>query len=273
VFRRLTAVYKICYMLWRIGDILPMMDQIEWCRESGFDGIGLHASPGKSGVWEGVDPASAGPAERRKFRQALAPFEPIEIHAPFEAVLTSDSLEDTVRRLELVIAFARDIGGRIVTVHAQLPTAGGVSAYRWVEPMAELNAHALDKGIDVGLEIVSGFDIVREWGLSNIGVTLDVGHMYHVDDGKPLEPFGSIGGLVREIDEALVHLHVHDVTAVDHIEVGSGRVDFQDLLMTLHRVDYAKGMCLELNPDRVSPDGIRRSLAWLREKSKECEKL
>jgi len=257
-------VYNICYMLWRIGGILPVMDQMAWCRDAGFDGIGLHASPGVPGEWEGVDPASAGPAARRELGAAIGRFELCEIHAPFEIVLSGASLGDAVRRLQPVIAFAGDVGARIVTVHAQLPAAGQASALQWAGPMAELNASAVEKGVEIGLETVSGFDIVRGWGLSNVGVTLDVGHMYHVDGGKPLEPFGSIGAVVTQIAGALVHLHVHDVTAVDHVEVGRGRVDFQDLFQALCRVGYAKGMSLELNPDRVSPAGIRRSLARLK---------
>lgn len=259
-------------MLWRIGDILPIMEQMEWCRKEGFDGIGLHASPGKENAWEGVDPASADRAKRRKLREAIARFALCEVHAPFEIVLAEDSLTDSIRQLEPVTAFARDIGAKIVTVHAELPAVGRRNSDKWAESMAALNADACEKDLDIGLEIVSGFDAVQSWKLPNIGITLDVGHMYHVDGGKPLEPFGSIGELIRQIDEILVHLHLHDVAYVDHVEPGTGRVDFHDLLTALRDVGYAKGICLELNPDRVSADGIRRSLAWLREESKKSGK-
>ena len=255
-------------MLWRIGDILPIMEQMEWCRKAGFDGIGLHASPGRADAWEGVDPASADRAKRGKLREAIARFTLCEVHAPFEIVLEEHSLTDAVRRLEPVTAFARDIGARIVTVHAELPAPGRRNPDKWTDSMAALNADAGEKNLNIGLEIVSGFDAVQGWELSNIGITLDVGHMYHVDGGKPLEPFGSIGELVRQIDEILMHLHLHDVACVDHVEPGTGRVDFRDLLTALRDIGYAKGICLELNPDRVSADGIRRSLAWLREESR-----
>jgi len=36
------------------------------------------------------------------------------------------------------------------------------------------------------------------------------------------------------------------------------------VLNALTEISYQGGLCLELNPDRVSPEGIRRSLAWLR---------
>ena len=137
--------------------------------------------------------------------------------------------------------------------------------------MASLNADAGQKGLRIGLEIVSGFDVVRTWDLPNIGITLDVGHMYSVNDGQPLEPFGSIGALIGHIAANLVHLHMHDVACLDHVEISTGRVDFADLLTALCDIGYAQGMCLEMNPDRVSPDGIRRSLAWLRDRTRELE--
>lgn len=132
--------------------------------------------------------------------------------------------------------------------------------------MARPNATARDMGLLLGLEVVSGFDLIRTWNLPHVGVTLDVGHMYAEAEPQPqpLEPFGSIGTVVHHVADILVHLHVHDVAERDHSEIGTGRVDFADLLTALREVGYTRGMCLEMNPDRVSPDGIRRSLARLR---------
>ena len=256
-------------MLWRIGGILPVREQLTWCGEAGFDGIGLHASAGSPGAWEGVDPAMAGQAERRELRDALDGFRLREVHAPFAIVLKSGSLAQALDQLKPVTAFARDIGAGVVTVHAELPSPADATGRAWEEPMAGLSADAVEKGVRIGLEIVRGFDLVHAWDLPNVGITLDVGHMYAVDDGQPLEPFGSIGALITSIAQNLVHLHMHDVATLDHIEIGTGRVDFTGLLRALHEIGYAQGMCLEMNPDRVSPDGIRRSLAWLRDKTGE----
>ena len=226
----------------------------------------MRASPGSPGAWEGVDPATAGPAERGQLREALSGFALCEIHAPFAIVLASDSLSQSLSQLEPVTAFAHDIGARVVTVHAELPSKIE-EGLAWQDAMARLNADAGEKCLCMGLEVVSGFDVVRSWDLPNIGVTLDIGHMHAVEGGQPLEPFGSIGAVVGHISDILAHLHVHDVADLDHREIGTGRVDFADLLSALRDVGYAKGMCLEMNPDRVSPDGIRRSLAWLRDET------
>lgn len=250
--------WPICNMLWRIGDILPVMEQLEWCRQKSFDGIGVHASPGNPGAWQGIDPSTTGPETRRNLRKAISTFSLCEVHAPFAIELTDDTLTDSIHQLEPIIALARDIGARIVTVHAQSPTS------EWAESMSTLNADAREKGLEIGLEIVSGFSAVQSWALPDIGVTLDVGHLYGMDEGKHLAPFGTIGSLVRQIGPILFHLHMHDVATLDHVEIGTGRVDFRDLLTGLRDIGYKKGMCLEMNPDRVSPDGIRRSMESLR---------
>jgi sugar phosphate isomerase/epimerase len=250
--------WPICNMLWRIGDILPVMKQLDWCRREGFDGVGVHAGPGTPGAWQGIDPLAADGAMRRTLCRAISGFSLCEVHAPFAIELAGDSLAEGIHQLEPITALAHDIGARIVTVHAQSPTL------EWAESMAALDADARGKGLEIGLEIVSGFCAVQSWALPGIGITLDVGHLYGMDAGRHLAPFGTIGALVRELGPRLLHLHVHDVATLDHVEIGTGCVDFVDLLTGLRDISYARGMCLEMNPDRVSPDGIRRSLASLR---------
>lgn len=260
------ATWTIGNMLWRIGELLAIEEQIDWSREAGFDGVGLHASPGTPGVWEGVDPGMCDSAGRRALRQRLAGFALREVHAPFAIVLAGESPEEGVRQLEPVLAFAGEIGAQVVTVHADLGEAGE----GWKEAMDTLNASAGEKGLDVGLEITAGFGVVRDWELPHVGVTLDVGHMYGMEEGRFLKVYGSIGEVVRQVGDKLVHLHLHDVGSLDHVEIGTGCVDFRDLIAALAETGYARGGCLEMNPERVSPEGIRRGLERLREW---CEKV
>ena len=63
-------------------------------------------------------------------------------------------------------------------------------------------------------------------------------------------------------------MHDYDGTR-DHIEPGAGCIDFDDLLMALDEVGYEGGLCLELNPDHVCPEGMRRSAQWLQEQIRE----
>ena len=231
-------MWPILNMVWRIGDILPVPEQIEWCRAAGFDGVGFHASAGSPGAWTGVEPSTCDASSRQDLRARLAGFARCEVHAPFAIVLADGALEASCRSLEPILAFAGDVGARVVTVHAELPPIEIATAERWT---------------------------IQGWGLAHVGVTLDVGHMYIVENGRHLAPFGSLGSLVRRLGASLVHLHMHDVAAADHLELGTGRVDFGGLIAALRETGYAKGMCLEMNPDRVLAEGIRRSLAWLRQ--------
>ena len=258
-------MWPILNMVWRIGDILPVPEQIEWCRAAGFDGVGFHASAGSPGAWTGVEPSTCDASSRQDLRARLAGFARCEVHAPFAIVLADGALEASCRSLEPILAFAGDVGARVVTVHAELPPIEIATAERWTAAMRAIDATAAAYGLTVGLEVVSGFSTIQGWGLAHVGVTLDVGHMYIVENGRHLAPFGSLGSLVRRLGASLVHLHMHDVAAADHLELGTGRVDFGGLIAALRETGYAKGMCLEMNPDRVLAEGIRRSLAWLRQ--------
>ena len=252
-------------MLWRIGEILDFDEQLAWTRDAGFDGVGFHASPGVSGKWRGVEPSTCSLEERKRLRREIAAFSFAEIHAPFAITLTGETLVDDVAALSPILEFAGGLGVGIVTVHALLPD-GDVGLRGWPGPMEALNGQAIRTGTRIGLEITDGFDAVRNWSLSHIGFTLDVGHMV-LPSGRPaLRAAGGFGGLIRHIGDALFHLHLHDVDGdTDHIEIGTGTVPFDEILAALGDIGYPRGATLEMNPDRVSPEGIRRSAERIRE--------
>jgi sugar phosphate isomerase/epimerase len=168
-----------------------------------------------------------------------------------------------LKRLEEVLRFAGDVGCAIVTVHVEPPRPAGPEA-AWQKALDRLDAAAAKTGVRVGLEFYSGFEWLRQPRRERIGATLDVGHMY-LCDGAGYRPYGSVGRLARFLGDALFHLHVHDYDGkADHIEIGAGRVDFDDVLEALAAMAYGGVLCLELNPERCSPVGIRRSAAFLR---------
>ncbi|MBU4201033.1 MAG: sugar phosphate isomerase/epimerase [Verrucomicrobia bacterium] len=254
-------------MAWRIGDIIDIHEQLEWIHQAGFDGVGFHASAGIAGHWRGVDPNAADKETRKRLREQIARFAMCEVHAPFAYELAGESLHAKAKSLIPILDFAGDVGASIVTIHADLPTSRSAETCAvWQEVMQGLNSQAAANQVVIGLEMVRGFDWISAWHLSHIGVTLDVGHMYVIDQGEHLKPFGMLGDVIRHIDRGLVHLHVHDYNGVlDHIEVGTGCVDFHGMLQALKDIHYQGGMCLEMNPERVAPDGIKRSAGWLRQ--------
>ena len=257
-------MWKIGNMIWRIGELLDLDRQMAWTRAAGFDGVGFHASAGVPGRWRGIDPAACEAKERERLRRELEAFSFSEIQAPFAIELHSGSLASGIVALRPALELARDVGAGVVTVHAQLPGAGA-DVSGWLEPMQRLDAEAARARTVAALEIVNGFAAVKNWALPNIGVALDVGHMYLPTNRRTLEHFGGIGDLIRHIGASLAHLHLHDVDGrVDHIEIGTGVVEFHEIAAALRDIGYQHGMTLELNPDRTSPDGMRRSAEHVR---------
>jgi sugar phosphate isomerase/epimerase len=263
-------MWDIGFMAWRIGDILRFDEQVAWVRDAGFRGFSFHASPGVPGRWQGVDPATADRAQRRRLRARLAAFSTVEVHAPFELRWTLGDPLAAVERLAPIVAFAGDVGASLVTVHPQAP--GEVRADRSAacqEALARLDAIAAQAGVRVGVETLADFTDFRRLpgaGLENLGITLDVGHMY-LNGGAPYRPYATIGGLVRALGDRVVHMHVHDYDGThDHLKLGTGLVDLDDLLRAATEVHYSGAFCLELDPDRVSPDGILRSRDLLQRK-------
>ncbi len=256
---------QIGNMLWRIGTLLDIDRQLAWTRDAGFDGVGFHASAGVPGQWSGIEPSACDATERARLRRELERFAFSEIHAPFAVELRTETLSSSIAALMPVLKLAENLGVGVVTVHAQLPGTGADSAFAgWLVPMQELNAKAAQAQTKVALEIASGFDVVMDWGLPNVAVNLDVGHMYLPANRRTLIEMGGIGNLIRHIGASLIHLHLHDVYGdTDHIEIGTGVVPFDEIAAALQDISYPHGGMLELNPDRVAPEGICRSAAYL----------
>ncbi|MBM3957720.1 MAG: sugar phosphate isomerase/epimerase, partial [Gemmatimonadetes bacterium] len=98
-----------------------------------------------------------------------------------------------------------------------------------------------------------------------IGLTLDVGHL-SFEEGAGYREFGSIGGLIRYVGRRLVHVHAHDYDGVrDHLPVGAGRLDWDDIAEGLRSIGYEGVVCLELDPDRATPEQLLQSRDRLRE--------
>ena len=253
-------------MLWRIGQLLDFDQQLAWTRDAGFDGVGFHASAGSPGKWRGLEPSECSAAERKRLRRQIRDFAFAEIHAPFRIELSDETLSAGPVALEPILEFARDLGVGVVTVHARLPAVtSDPPPPGWLASMQELAALAARCETQVVLEIEHGFDAVIGWGLSNIGINLDVGHMYLARNRQVLADMSGIGGLVRHVGGALRHLHLHDVEGeADHIEIGTGSVGFAELAAGLRDIGYRHNATLELNPDRTSPEGILRSLKIVR---------
>jgi len=258
-------------MCWRIGDILDFDAQVQWVKEAGFESIAFHASPGHPGKWRGIDPAQAGARERRRLRDLLAPFDQCEIHAPFAAELAPATPTAVIEQLETTFAFTGDVGAHVVTVHAKPPQLDAPDTTEWNQALERLDRAAGEAGIRVGIEFMDGFEWLSTPKREHVGATLDIGHMY-LNDGTGYKPYGGIRDQIRFLDDLLFQVHIHDYDGEnDHIEIGSGHVDFQAVLLGLADIGYRGMLSLELNPDRVTPDGIKRSAEFLRGLARELD--
>ncbi len=242
--------------------------QVTWVAEAGFGSLGFHAARG-----HGIEPADCGRAERRRIRRLISQFSQCEIHAPFDAQPSANTSEEVLLRLEEVLQFASDVGVSVVTVHADDPPPIGDedAVGNWHESLDRLDKAAAKTKVRIGIEFNTGFEWLRQPRRDWIGATLDIGHMYF--DHRPgYRPWGTIGGQIRYLDDVLFHLHLHDNTGeVDHIEIGTGKVDWNDTLKALASIRYRGSMVLEPNPARVTPEGVRRSADFLRERARRLE--
>jgi len=258
-------MWPVGLMAFRIGTIIDPDEQIEWIRAGGFDGVGFHAASGLPGEWRGIDPSDADAKRRAELRDKLAGFTFREIHAPFDAELAAGSLAKVLADLLPVLDFGGDLGADIVTVHAD-PSC--MDDDTWPMTIQALAQSARRNGLRIGLEITKGFERLIDGLPEQVGLTLDVGHLYH-HGGAPLTPYGSPGALVRKIEKRLYHIHLHDCdkSGVDHIAPGLGSVDFDDLFDALADVSYRGALNLELNTDRVPPEAKREALEWVRKRT------
>jgi sugar phosphate isomerase/epimerase len=261
-------------MVWRIGDIVDLFEQIDWIRENGFRGLCFHTSPGKEGEWQGFCPFDRSEAEILQLQEAASSFETVDVHAPFTpydiflAARNPRVLETCLKEIEQAIWLADRVGVETVTVHADVtPGLKGSPEARDVmlESLKRLGEAAARSDVLIGVELTRDYEIVRETGLPNVGLTVDVGHI-SAGDGAGYAEYGSIGGLIKAFPDRVFAMHLHDYDGRhDHLEVGQGSIDFEDVISALYEIGYGGSLMLEISPDRNPPEAILRSRDRLQE--------
>ena len=246
---------RIGLMVWEIGE-RSFLEQFGWAAANGFDEIAFHTNP-KLVPRRGVDPEALGPETLAELGKAAAPFAHVDIHAPFDlvdetlAALRDGAGKTPLQALEPTLRLAERLGARTVTLHPPTAHSGIDGAERqrlFALALGEIDARAGECGVEVGVEATGEFGTILGGGFRNVGVTVDVGHLsFH--GGAAYRSWGSLGGLIRHLGEAVVHVHVHDYDGErDHIPVGAGGIDFPDVLTALEAIGYGGALCLELAP-------------------------
>lgn len=254
------------FMVWQVGS-RDIFEQIEWTKANGFEALGVHLNPWLAAQNRGIDIDKLTKAEHKKLHGILNGFKEIDIHAPFKGVddiyygsPNPQIREVSVRYISKVIEQAGDLGAKTVTIHGDISSVKMSSKEQnryLTESFLRLDEVAGKNGIMLGIELsdVKEFNVPDRIGLKNAGLTLDVGHVTIF--GYP--PYKSLGDVIKKFGRKMIHLHIHDVDKnnVDHIPLGKGKIDFEDIVGSLKKINYSGSLCLELstgNPKTTEKD-------------------
>jgi sugar phosphate isomerase/epimerase len=240
-------------MVWRVDGILDLYEQIAWVKTHGFEAVEFWTLPGEPGVWQGFDVGSASRGDVETLKRALDGFEEIDVHSGFDVVgRPQPGFGDQPVQMEPTFELAAEVGAHVVTVHPHR----GLTESAEIEALRRIDDLAARYGIRVGIEPMGGVEAERRMrllsrlSLPNVGITLDVGHM-HFKNGAAFVAYGTLGNLVNQIGAPVVHVHAHDYDGNDdHIAIGRGIVDWDDVIGALVRAGFSGSLCLELNPFR-----------------------
>jgi sugar phosphate isomerase/epimerase len=260
---------KIGCMIWRIGDILDFYDQIEWVKRHRFEEVSFWTIPGQPGHWQGFDAENATQQDVMKLKEALNGVSEVDLHAGFPMdSANQDKRKTTLQKLTPTFELAGRIGASVITIHADTRTpefCGKTRDSAMAESLTQLNQLAREHDVLVGIETEWDIPLIERLDLPRVGVTLDTGHV-HFNEGAAFKPYGSLGGLIEIFREKILHVHVHDYDGnFDHIGIGKGYIDFHDIVRTLCNIQFKGSLCLEINPDRESPEAILESRDRLQE--------
>lgn len=248
-------------MIWRIGDVVDFWEQIDWLAEHGFEGVAFHTAPTFGGDWASFDVREATEEDRSRLREQVQRFHSVTIHAEsfnYDIILESPNEHvraASVRAVEDTVILAAEIDATTVTVHRGNSSARAEEEAdeAFARSVKELSEMAADYGVTVGFEIEEAFGIVVE-AEGPIGITLDTGHVA-VARQKTGSAYPDVPKLAELLGKSIIHTHFHDFDGDhDHIPIGHGRIDFEGTVSALAHAGYRGMLCLELNPDRSSPE-------------------
>jgi sugar phosphate isomerase/epimerase len=196
--------------------------------------------------------------------------DPRHKHAP---TLMDDEPGLRVDFLRRAVAIGADLGAEAVSCWAGVRPATVDPATAWdrlLAGCAELAAVAERAGVPLGFEPEPGMLVqtIADWTRLHaalgsppaFGVTLDIGHC------QCLEPL-SVPECVAQVAEHLVNVQIEDMRrgVHEHLEFGTGEIDFPPVLSSLAEIGYRGLVSVELpRHSHAAPTVAERSLAFLR---------
>jgi sugar phosphate isomerase/epimerase len=201
--------------------------------------------------------------------------DPWRKHAP---TFLHDDRAVRVDFLRRAVAIGADLGAEAVSCWAGVRPSDVDDATAWcrlVAGVADVVAAADERGVPIGFEPEPGMLVENIAGWKRLraalgepaafGLTLDIGHC------RCLEPVG-VPECVADVAEYLVNVQIDDMVrgVHEHLEFGTGEIDFPPVLRALRDGGYRGLVAVELpRHSHAAPDVARRSLRFLQAASQE----
>lgn len=260
---------------------------------SGNPATPRNGAPSMSFLWDELD----APA-RDRVRQVRRAFDRAVIHAPFHDVpLVSPNPyieREALRQVLLSVQAAGELDLEVVTVHAPLRhprIPPDEFMQRVVLVMRALGDAAERAGTRIGVENWrypstpdEHAELLEAIDHPAVGATIDLGHIAYwyaqegvtrLADAEALAAYNQrLVALIERVAPWIIHAHVHDVLPdplVDHRMVGSGIIDYEQVLRAFDRINFDGVLLLELSePDyehalQVSRERLLAAIAAVRD--------
>ena len=195
--------------------------------------------------------------------------DPWRKHAP---TFLHDERAVRIDFLRRAVAIGADLGAEAVSCWAGVRPSDVDADTAWkrlVDGVAEVVDAAAGAGVPIGFEPEPGMLVedIAGWrrlradlgAPAAFGLTLDIGHC------RCLEPVG-VPECVAGVAEHLVNVQIDDMVrgVHEHLEFGTGEIDFPPVLRALREGGYRGLVAVELpRHSHAAPDVARRSLEFL----------
>jgi len=196
--------------------------------------------------------------------------DPVRKHEP--TLLHTDGAEWRIALLERAIDVAADLDAEAVSFWSGiLPSDVSVDLgwQRLVASCQQLVGYAADRGVRLGVEPEPGMlvddladylKLQAEVGSDVLGLTLDIGHLVCNESQSP-------AACIAAGAPYLVNVQIDDMRrgVHEHLEFGTGEVDFPSVFQALQDTRYAGLVAVELpRHSHAAPTTARHSIDFLR---------
>lgn len=175
------------------------------------------------------------------------------------------------RRLTVEAAkLAEELGLKLLTTHAGfIPPSNHADYPKLLGRVAELAKLLRERNVMLALETGQEsaselLQFLNDLPAGNVAVNFDPANMLLYGTGDPIEA-------VRTLSRHIRHVHIKDAVAAEkpgiewgqEVPIGTGDVDFEELLLALRDIDYAGPLVIEREAGRNRMEDIHSAIAFM----------